>query len=361
MATLTKQNPAVLHVLRIMAAVAIVTGHWATPYNNNLLAQGQLSIDFFFAIEGYLFARSIGDGSQRSNVFREILRRFLLIYPIYAIGTVAGLAATAPMVASGFEGWNMGLLAKALAFGLGMVPNFTPVSQGAVYPLDWPAWAIVLELMASLVLTLLRRRLNNGVLICGYLFAAAVFLLLAFHSHNVNLGWEQATYWGGFPRVWIGILAGVLVFRLVQAVQARQWKIHPAISLALFGVLIFLPAPGAFFKVASLSLFIGVPTCVFCAAMAEPPAWFTKLGRLSERHTYSVYLLGFPIVIALQQLEQHLGISKALLYSPIGWAFTFAILAAVAHFVTIYWDEPVQGWSFRMLNRRRRWAGYVTD
>ena len=85
MATLTKQNPAVLHVLRIMAAIAIVTGHWATPYNNNLLAQGQLSIDFFFAIEGYLFARSIGDGSQRSNVFRELLRRFLLIYPIFAI------------------------------------------------------------------------------------------------------------------------------------------------------------------------------------------------------------------------------------------------------------------------------------
>lgn len=319
-----------LHVIRALMAVAVFASHWSVPRHAMLIPQIQLPVDVFFSVEGFL-AGSVA--FSRDNAFGSwttVIHRFTAIYPLYLMGLIVGLLAMYPLALLLQEGWSIHVLEAAAARGLLMLPTFSQVTARAVYPLNSPSWAIVLEIAVFAVFWPLRARLNIGVLALTTFVAVALMLGFAIHWHDVNLGWQARGYWGGFPRVVFGFLSGALLFKIMQSTGPVLPRLNPlAIFLAVGGIL--------FLKVhligLPLLLFV-VPLLTWTAAISAEPEWLPGLGRQAGRHAYAIYLLAFPTVVACREIGAGL-IPDTWLWGPASFPALLCILLLAAHIATI--------------------------
>src|ERR1700754_1763995 len=96
-----------LQVLRALVALSIFSNHWADHFFPDLARQQQLTIDFFFAIEGFFAARLIArlQATQTEGLV-PIWQPLGKIYPLYLIGLIAGLLSVWPFALSKENAWS---------------------------------------------------------------------------------------------------------------------------------------------------------------------------------------------------------------------------------------------------------------
>ncbi|AQS85172.1 MAG: acyltransferase family protein [Acetobacter aceti] len=283
-----------LQLLRMLVALSIFTGHWGEPYVGRLWPQGQIAIDIFFMIEGFLAMGSLSQPAVISMTRQQIIgSRLAHIYPVYAIALVASFCAFAPLALTNAEGWTVTNWIGAFISGLVLLPFFSTLVDGSVFPLNPPSWAIVLELFGFALLVCLRVHDTPRRLLALWIGAAFTYFTLSMMWRDLNAGWSSMHYWGGWPRMILSFSGGAWLRHLHGEHEVRTPKIHPVIVLALF-VGMHLPK---IHLIGAPLLGIGVPVLVWLGASCPRPVWLETVAAFSKRNTLALYLLGYPVMM----------------------------------------------------------------
>lgn len=330
-------NEGALHLLRILVALAIFANHWSETRYDRLIPQTQLAIDFIFFIEGLLAAHML-TGKPGLSAGRAILERFVKIYPIWILALMVGFAGFVPTALAGENGWSLSLLFGTLGLSLAFLPTFTEAAAGAVYPLNSPAWAIVVELVGFAVLCLIWSRLTFWRLAAITAVACAVMLAMALAWYDTNMGWRDYAYVGGFPRMAFGFFGGALIYEIL-----RRWgRFVPRLSV-LIAVAGFVVVQMLRIRLVGLPLLVtAVPLIVLLAAVASEPEWLKAAGRWSARYAMGIYLLGSPVLHLTRHAEHTLHIPDALASSVLGFAVSTIVLVGASVVIVRALDEPIR-------------------
>lgn len=135
-----------LDAMRGVAALAVVLVHVAAYSGVNLAPGGNLAVDFFFALSGFVIARAYS-ARLRSGLswlrFAEI--RLVRLYPLVLLGCGFGLVKMLFQIGMGHEtapSWGQ------FAWILILNPLLLPAPGVYLFPLNNPAWSLFFELFA---------------------------------------------------------------------------------------------------------------------------------------------------------------------------------------------------------------------
>lgn len=326
-----------LHMLRLLCAVGIMTGHWGDHYYERLLPQGQLPIDLFFLLEGFLTAHLLLGIATDKPAGKLVGRKFIEIYPLYVTGLLLGLFVTAIFGEASGEWSTAGLMGSAL-LGLFGLPTFSAAPYFPVFPFNPPTWAIVLEFWALAVVCfwrLDRRPLQLTMLVVASIVAQAA---LSVAWRNFNMGWEGGSYLGGFTRAAFGFLGGLLLYRVVASFGARLPRVNAIVLWVGFASLLFVQIR----FVALPLLFVVTPLMVMLGAVSSCPRSLQPLCVSAKRNAYAFYLLHYPVLVAYKALGPMLGASEWFMTSIASYATALVLTGLVVWLISHLVDNPTR-------------------
>ncbi|GGE17939.1 hypothetical protein GCM10011390_41410 [Aureimonas endophytica] len=311
--------------LRALAPIMIFTSHWTEGLIDNPFYQQQLSIDLFFAVEGFLAASLLEREGQEAPLRRLVGQRVAKIYPLYLLGLLLSLGFAALFAAIGLPLWPADVLRGAVVWNSVLLPSFAdPVF---VFPLNPPTWAIALEIYVFVLFCALRHRLNLPALVAITGLSAGLCLLLSVLARDPNMGFGPQSYWGGYPRCLFGFFVGVLLHRIVRRWRAVLPHLHPLLIWGAFlGILsLRVHAIGLPLLVTAVPLLVGL------AALASEPAWLRRLGQWSGQRAYGLYLLSYPILVGFHGAVASLGLTPQGLGLLAYYLVVLATIVLAAH------------------------------
>lgn len=352
----TIERFAALDLLRGVAALAIVTRHFPWADGQPIMLQRDyLGVDLFFVLSGFVIAHAYGPALARGlrpDAF--LVRRLVRLYPLYLLATLAAALLWLGRMLGG-AGPGLGEWAGALALNLAFLPV---APQGGMlpqspYPFVGPAWSLLWELAANLVLALAYPHLARNL---PRLIAAGIVLLaftaLAFGSLDAGSSWRDLS--GGACRVVYSFFAGVALFslrtRLRWRLKVPDWVLGSAL------LVLFLPpmtvAFGAAYDVAVV--LFAFPLIVILAADAATTPVSRAVGGWLGYCSYGVYVLHGPVLLAMEWLSPPLTGRALVAHGHAGVALLVAISLVAAHAATRWIDTPARGWVRRRLAARAR-------
>ncbi|GBQ28607.1 hypothetical protein AA12717_3011 [Gluconacetobacter sacchari DSM 12717] len=316
-----------LQMLRMLVGLSIFAGHWSEPYFGQMWPQGQIAIDIFFMIEGFLSMRFLSQPAVVGAGWRRVVGdRIAHVYPIYAMALIAGFCSFAPLALKHAEGWTIANWVGAFFSGLVLMPVFSPRVYGSVFPLNPPSWAIVLELFGFAFLAALRVQGSPGRLVVLWVGAMSACLALGALWHDPNAGWSAAHYWGGWPRMILSFCGGALLWHLHRRHGTRGPTLPPTYVLAGF---VGMHLPAIRFIGWPLLAF-GVPVLVWSGAACARPAWLETIAGYARRNALAIYLLGYPVMMIWRYADTAFTMRPSFAESPAGFALVLGSLLAAS-------------------------------
>lgn len=353
-----------LDALRGVAALGVVFWHYGVHFDARPLQflllpfynAGFLLVDFFFVLSGFVIAGAYWREPRRRNFGRNVWARIARLYPLH----LATLLVTL-------------LLLAALPAGVPRDPEFVPpandlrhlvlnllllnqVGLQTGYSFNTPAWSISAEFVinvAFLWAIALAPRVRAAALLLGV--AAAVALGATSTPPYVEgqfaFGWIDV----GLLRCVLGFFAGVALHLLVAAGWLDRLRAAPRLAdalavLALSSLVLLLVASGRHPPAWHYPVSIAIATACVASTPFSPLA-----GRLLRRRaltflgdiSYSVYLVHFPLQLALYVLVAH-GRAAPDYASP--WML-LAFVAAVIAVSAVTHRRLELRWQARLLGR----------
>lgn len=282
--------------LRGIAALSVLLFHALTWATGEARGNGYLAVDFFFMLSGYVMARTyearLGQGLSTMAFVRARIRRFV---PVMA---VAGLIALPWfLITYGSSAWPIALA------NLLLIPTFC---FQRVYPLNGPAWSILLELIANAAHGLILRRLSMHMLILVTLISAILFAVSASRV-GMDVGAQPASFVFGLQRVMLAYGMGIILWRWWR--DRPPIAVPPLVALAAmplyFGIGTLVDAQG---WISGMAFILLVCPLMLAGALRwqRESRWMTAAGALSFP-LYAVHapigmmalLLGLPMIAAV--------------------------------------------------------------
>lgn len=269
-----------LDALRGIAALVVLVFHICLIYGlEPLFVHGWLAVDFFFALSGYVLARTY-EGRLHSKISPWMFakKRFLRFWPVVLFGGAVG----APYVLAGFPAQEA---LAILALNLFLIPYFR---DGELFPLNGPYWSLFYELAANIAHGFLLSRLSDRQLLALVAACALGLAIIGYFYGGLSLGTNPKTFAAGFVRVTLSYGLSVLLY--------RWWRDEPPIkirwpALVLVGVLLLIGrGPLAGFLPQLAFVLICVPLVI-----AGGLRWQTKLSPLGTL-SFPLYAAHLPVV-----------------------------------------------------------------
>jgi peptidoglycan/LPS O-acetylase OafA/YrhL len=341
--TLDDRPHVALHGLRFLAAVCILTSHWSEGLRNlthQFMPQNGICVDFFFAIEGYLTAGMLLRTGPETKLWPLLARQYAKVLPLFWLGLLIGLifaiGFSVPLVLPDRPQPTMSVIGLYGAVNAALVPVF-PSPQGMVFPLDPPAWAIILEVYVFTLMCLVRRWLNLPVTLAVSAVGAVIYAVLALHLHDANLGYKTVGYWGGWPRCLFGFFGGAGLYFIHQRYGRIVPRLNPLVLWVAFLVLQFV----GLHKISLPLALVGMPVLVWLAVAATDPSWLGSIGKQAGRMAYALYLLPFPVVTALRALADHYHVAYTPLTNLLNYLVVCAVILPMVYLATRFIAEPL--------------------
>lgn len=195
-----------LEALRGVAAIVVAFTHAAylsgtVEPAERLFDKGYLAVDLFFILSGFVLARTYEGRMPGPRDFFE--KRFARLWKLIAIGVVLGA------IYSIMRGMDLAWLLPHLVAGL----LIAPVASYAIV-LNPPAWSIFFELVANVCHAAFLGKLRLLQLV-GIVGICSAILLAYIGPNGLDVG-QSDRFWLGFPRVLMGYVLGIVLYRVNQ-------------------------------------------------------------------------------------------------------------------------------------------------
>lgn len=287
-------------ILRLAFATMVVLSHAPELVDGNrsreiltrvfhTLSFGELGVDGFFLISGYLITKSY---LNSPDVWNYLVKRVARIYPAFLVATIISIAVFAPLSgtqlsALGFRDWL-----HVIKGALTLQPPSVPAFPGTHYPiLNGAMWTIAYEfrcyiLVAILgMLGILRRR--------EFILAFAAIGLLMLAAKVPTPIPVSDIFWGNPPeaiRMTAAFLTGAVFYLYRDVILYRTGYVIFAAVVLLFSM--FVP------RLAEPILCVFGGYLIFWLALVVRPS---ILSRITTEHdiSYGLYLYTWPIQSAL--------------------------------------------------------------
>ena len=329
--------------LRGIAAICIVVRH-VPFFFSEIAPMSFLAVDFFFALSGFVLAHAYWDRLRSGMSARHfLLLRIIRLYVLYFIGVLIWLPIGVRMIIIG----STDRLSSAVDLTTALLFLPSPLSEpaafeGALYPINFPAWSLFFELIANFGLALIALKANRAFLFL-MVFCAAVLFSIATMAAGGPLGGgiDWPTFYIGLIRVSFSFFAGVLLFDLWRSHKAKIRIPSTLIVVTLILTLFSRPSN----RIEALGLGLSAPVIfmaiIWFGASSVPgrtaASWCTWLGSIS----YGVYVLHVPISIwGIKIIEKIFAIPS----DAVSWAWGTGFIALVlmaAHFAQRI-DYPIR-------------------
>ena len=320
--TSTRRAFETLDGLRGVGAVVIVLMHLRNGLTNAYAPAGAyLAVDLFFGLSGFVLANAYGGRFEAGlGVVGFMRKRLFRLWPLYAAGIL--ITGLPHVIHSLHHGGFAGSILPTLA-QLCYVP--WPDNTGHLYPLNIPAWSLLFELTANVLLVLSWRWLSVSVLVAVIAASACVLTAGAAQHGSMDVGSRSAEALIASARVICSFALGILVWRLRPSrTLGRAWA-----AVGLVGVALALPSGPA--PRWALDVFLTVmvfPLILWLAAGSEPKVglpFFKAGGAMS----YALYAVHVPILSLFLQ--------PFLAWRPSSWPVWVVETAVVAVLMGIAW------------------------
>jgi peptidoglycan/LPS O-acetylase OafA/YrhL len=298
-----KAHFAVMDGLRGIAAMAVVILHsWKS---SGTMVNGQLAVDVFFMLSGFVIAYSYDDRLQSGMKIGDfLLRRFIRLYPMILVGAVGGIIiAVIHNKTDPAQAYPLQYIATSGLLSIFVLPYLAPHIGDKSFSFNIPLWSMFFEIAANLFYVMFARYLSKRIL------ALIVFAgLIGVVAGGTLSGWGKDNFVFGFPRVGCGFFGGVLLFKLWRDDALPKLNgnffVLAAVLVATFAIphLVagwrFLPA---------FALFAVVITFAAGARPSRGDRYFAWIGTLS----YPVYLLHWLTLYVFTWLGTKAGLVPA--------------------------------------------------
>lgn len=342
---------ATLDGLRGAAAIAVLVMHaaLATTPDRPIFGSPYLSVDLFFLLSGFVIGHAYDDKLAAGMGLRRFCQiRIVRLYPLYLLGLAMAVATPVAIAVSTQEWWTAKLTAVTLPWALFMLPR--PVAE----PTHWfiinlPRWSLFYELLGNLIYAVLILRLNKRVLIGIVALTGTSLTIISLYYGSINLhpNWWLMAF-TCLSRMGFSFTMGLLLYRLWRegALPSPKW---PAIfAVMLFLCMITIPSSGPAAGILTAGVVIvGFPLVLIIGVANEPSARMAPAMREGGRISYALYVLHWPIIIALGELARRNGVSN-----DAAKVAAIPISLTVAWYASRYFDEPVRAWLKRRMARQ---------
>ncbi|GAA4801259.1 acyltransferase [Actinomycetospora chlora] len=374
--------------LRAVAAVWVLVHHlsflpvtgyseWFAPVAP-LVSAGGLGVDLFFALSGFLLARSYLDRWRGSPGPRQALgfvwARVARVWPLYAVVVVlAGLwcAARAVLGSDGVITWQ------------GAQPGLDPLSwlrqltltqmwdSGGIDGVSFvlPAWSVSAEWAAYLAFPLLA---GAAWLIRGWPRPLLAVLAVLAATPTAALAVQNALDgdWGGFwaVRLVAAFTAGTVTWLVVRRVPrtrtVSRWAHHVLVlALAEIALVVYwaATAPAIATVTADARTYLAtplIPVVLGALALTDGPiarALGTPRLRYGGRISYALYLVHFPLIeMALVAMTRIPALAPGTAAAALLVPHLVVASLVLAHLAYRFVEEPAQAWMRDRDPSRRR-------
>lgn len=354
-----KQTFAALDGVRGVAALAVMFFHiaWWKGFGRPF-PSAYLAVDLFFALSGFVVAHAYSPRLKDGLSALAFLRvRVVRLWPLYALGLVAGAAAVIGMRMEADLAVNTEGVAKHLGFHLLFLPLLLGGAMtGQLFPFNGPSWSLSFEMLINAVYGAVHRFLNPHVLAMTLSGSALLLLVAAVRFAGLDAGYQWTDVLVGIPRVAFSFAVGLVLHRvwsrgLLPALPQR-WAtpILIASSLLLGAILLYAP-PKAFRPLYDWGVVVAVwPTLMALWIGVRPQGLTERACALLGKLSYPVYVLHVPMG-RLVLLAATAGFG-ARVYSgtPVVWTVAVALTVVLSLAATRFYDPPVRAALGRLLS-----------
>lgn len=280
--------------MRGVAAMIVLLGHAPEFFRLGYIPHFWLSVDLFFLMSGFVLGRTYEPRFAAGLGPREfIINRYIRLYPLYALGIVIGIVSGGATLLAGRGNLDAAGFGVAAVSGLLLLPS--PVSApGDLFPLNFPAWSLFLEIVANIAFVFFWRRLGTVAIVVASLALATLML-----SHSLGGDVFGGTTWPtlhwGLVRIGFSFFLGLLLQRFHPG---PRWHSDLAYLVPLLtAAIICVPLDTANGLVDVLRVVIAFPLLLWISGLIEPVHGraMTALGLSS----YPIYVLHVPVLSVL--------------------------------------------------------------
>jgi peptidoglycan/LPS O-acetylase OafA/YrhL len=299
-----------LDALRGVAALPVVYIHTERLFGWGMVQHGHLAVDFFFLLSGfvmtYVYQERLDQGWSAASFLKA---RILRLYPLYILGTVAGIVFLVLQTRYGKSHFSLSLLGELALLGLLFLPA-PPLPLLAKAPVDLylfntPAWSLFYELVANLLHAVFLKRKSFTVLACIVIGFAVALLGFSIHFDGLRFGAEREQYLGGACRVLFAYPCGILAYRIWSSGKGR-FALSPLLIAALLMATLTVPVPENFNGIYEwLTVTVAFPFLLLAGATNQPPKRFARLSQWLGATSYPLYILHVPIFRFFEQIWVH--------------------------------------------------------
>lgn len=339
-----KRTYLTLDGLRGVAALGVVSLHLAFLLGRVRLPSAYLAVDLFFVMSGFVLAHSYDDRLGANLSTASFMRKRLVrLYPLYLLSVlIVALGILFTLAMGDPTEWTW----RAIAISIGTSLAFLPTPPGLVghnlYPLNFPAWSLFLELLVNLLYALVRPWLGGRTLLVTLLVSGILLLGTIMLAGSANLGPDWASLALSPPRVIFSFFLGIGIYRAERAERLPKVRMPAWATLLLLLLIITVPVPPQlriFYD--SLAIFAVLPLLVVAGVQNQPARLrhaYTFLGLTS----FPVYILHVPLMKYMEAVILRLLGSSLQDYIPIAGFGLLAVSLPISWIAARYVDLPAR-------------------
>jgi len=368
--SLSKRASSNLDLIRGLAAVVVLLGHWRYLFFRDfeslhqrgiflkafyfLTGLGHQAVVVFFVLSGFFVGGSVnrsfrlGRWSWRKYLLDRLTRLYLVLGPALVLGCLLDLLGSRLGGSNSIYG---GISEFSALIPTSVSPDLTPTvfagnlaflqtitvptlgTNGALWSLANEFWYYILFPLLCLVLY----KRSSALLRC---VSAALMGLVVFF-----IGMRIAAF---FP-VWL--IGALIAVKPISSRLIGARGLSFVLPIAFLAACLFLPKPTGLWTLAAHDLLLGAITGLFVANLAsaeeqEVRPLIRKLSHALSSTSYTLYLVHLPFAVLLASLV--IGTGKRWVPSPLSFVWGFLIIGLVAAYAGVVW------WLFeRNLNKFR--------
>jgi peptidoglycan/LPS O-acetylase OafA/YrhL len=333
--------------LRAIAILLVLGSHYLScvpiAWLRWFSERGWVGVDLFFVLSGFLIGGILLDKRAAANYYRVFyLRRFLRIFPLYALLVLPGLLIVICGLQSYFGGHSLaGQSAIGMWFCAIFIQNFVWLFQLDLPNYLVPTWSVAVEEQFYLLLPPLVRNLGQKkllkILALAIVFAPLLRGIMFFMSGD---GAARSCY-ALLPCRWDSLLLGVVCALAWRDVNFRTWIASRLRWLQIFWWLSVLGSAAMLFgtqgRLDPHLGFLGYTLIDVCFACTLLLAVMNQSGRLHRvlslpffkpiaTISYGLYLLHSPMIAIAESVLRFAHVH----YDKIGWPATGTAVVALA-------------------------------